>query len=200
MLVGGMTQLMNDPSEVDLKRSLFPSLCVAMVLVCGLSGCTRSTAPAAMQTGSNAASQQQALEETRQQLELIPPPSKIRYMAVRSLSAWENPYLTVQDGMVTLHVLMADANTSGLGEGGMLRPMGARRQDLNVRLSELTAALNAIPATAWPYGRVIAVEEAHEIPASARPQVRRSMETVMKTLSDVGVVVYEWNEGATGTK
>ena len=200
MLVGGMTQLMNDPSEVGLKRSLFPSLCVAMVLVCGLSGCTRSTAPAAMQSGSNAALQQQALEETRQQLELIPPPSKIRYMAVRSLSAWENPYLTVQDGMVTLHVLMADANTSGLGEGGMLRPMGARRQDLNVRLSELTAALNAIPATAWPYGRVIAVEEAHEIPASARPQVRRSMETVMKTLSDVGVVVYEWNEGATETK
>lgn len=200
MLVGGMTKLMNDPGEVHLKRSLLPSLCVAMVLVGGLSGCTRSTAPAAMQTGNNAALQQQALEETRQQLELIPPPSKIRYMAVRSLSAWENPYLTVQDGMVTLHVLMADANTSGLGEGGMLRPMGARRQDLNVRLSELTAALNAIPATAWPYGRVIAVEEAHEIPASARPQVRRSMETVMKTLSDVGVVVYEWNEGAAGTK
>ena len=200
MLVGGMTKLMNDPGEVHLKRSLLPSLCVAMVLVGGLSGCTRSTAPAAMQTRNNAALQQQALEETRQQLELIPPPSKIRYMAVRSLSAWENPYLTVQDGMVTLHVLMADANTSGLGEGGMLRPMGARRQDLNVRLSELTAALNAIPATAWPYGRVIAVEEAHEIPASARPQVRRSMETVMKTLSDVGVVVYEWNEGAAGTK
>ena len=200
MLVGGMTKLMNDPGEVHLKRSLLPSLCVAMVLVGGLSGCTRSTAPAGMQSGNNAALQQQALEETRQQLELIPPPSKIRYMAVRSLSSWENPYLTVQDGMVTLHVLMADANTSGLGEGGMLRPMGARRQDLNVRLSELTAALNAIPATAWPYGRVIAVEEAHEIPASARSQVRRSMEAVMKTLSDVGVVVYEWNEGAAGAK
>ena len=38
--------------------------------------------------------------------------------------AWENPYLTVQGGMVTLHVMQADANTSDLGVGGMLRPTG----------------------------------------------------------------------------
>jgi hypothetical protein len=76
----------------------------------------------------------------------------------------------------------------------MLRPAGARRQNLNVRVSELPAALNAIPEGSWPYGRVIAVEEAHEVPVSARPQVRRNMETVMKQLSDLGVVVYEWSE------
>ncbi len=140
------------------------------------------------------------MEEARQQLELIPPPSKTRYMSVKSLTVWENPYVTVQGGMVTLHVMTADANTSGLGEGGMLRPMGARRQDLNVRLGELTAALNAVPENSWPYGRVVAVEEAHNIPASARPEVRRNMETVIKNLSDLGVVVYEWNESTTGIK
>ena len=130
----------------------------------------------------------------RQQMELIPPPSKTRYMAVKSLTLWENPYLTVQGGMVTLHVVQADANTSQLGAGGILRPIGARRQDLNVRVSELPTALNAIPSGSWPYGRVVAVEEAHEVPVKARPEVRRNMEIVMKQLSDLGVVVYEWPE------
>ena len=130
----------------------------------------------------------------RQQMELIPPPSKTRYMAVKSLTLWDNPYVTVQGAMVTLHVTLADANTSELGVGGMLRPRSARRQDLNVRVSELGTALNAIPESSWPYGRVVAVEEAHEVPVSARPTVRRNVEAVMKTLNDLGVVVYEWSD------
>jgi hypothetical protein len=178
------------------KRLLFPALLFSLAMV-GLTGCSHSSAPAATQQGTNTA---QAQEEARQQLDLIPPPSKTRYMAVKSLSVWENPYVTVQGGMVTLHVMMADANTSGLGEGGMLRPMGARRQDLNVRLGELTAALNAVPENSWPYGRVVAVEEAHNVPANARPAVRRNVEMVIKNLSDLGVVVYEWNDNTTGLK
>jgi hypothetical protein len=161
----------------------------------GLSGCSRSTA-AASDTRTLAAAQQKALEEARQQMEQIPLPSKARYLAVKSLTEWENPYLTVQGGMVTLHVVTADPNTSGLGAGGMLRPMGARRQDLNVRVSELTPAMNAIPENDWPYGRVVAVEEAHKVPANAEPEVRRNYETVMKTLNDLGVVVYEWSDAA----
>ena len=89
-----------------------------------------------------------------------------------------------------------DANKSDLGQGGLLRPLGARRQDLNVRLSDLAAALNAIPQTSWPYGRVVAVEEANNVPVSARPQVRRNMESALQMLNDLGVVAYEWNEGA----
>jgi len=41
----------------------------------------------------------------------------------------------------------------------------------------------------------VAVEEAHDTPASARPAVRRNMESAIKMLNDLGVVVYEWNEG-----
>ena len=133
------------------------------------------------------------METARQQMELIPPPSKMRYMAVHSLSSWENPYLTVQENMATLHVTLADANPSELGAGGMLRPLAARRQDLNVRVRDLPAALNAVPENSWPYGRVVAIEEAHDTPASARPAVRRNVEATIKTLSDLGVVVYEWN-------
>jgi hypothetical protein len=154
-----------------------------------LSGCNRAAAGTPVAT-ANA----REVESARQQLELIPPPSKTRFMAVRSLSTWENPYLTVQQNMVTLHVTQADANSSGLGVGGMLRPVGARQQVLNIGSESLPAALTAVPENSWPYGRVVAIEEAHDTPQSARPAVRRNMEVAIKTLSDLGIVVYEWNE------
>jgi hypothetical protein len=166
----------------------------ALLLPTALTGCSRTASSSVAETKVIAAQEQQEINLARQQMELIPPPSKTRYMAVKSLNLWENPYLTVQGGMVTLHVVQADANTSDLGVGGMLRPMGARRQELNVRVSDLPTALNAVPQNYWPYGRVVAVEEAHEVPVSARPQVRRNMETVIKTLNDLGVVVYEWSD------
>ena len=180
------------------RSQLLIVLASTLALPFALTGCTRTPAQAAAPSPSLAEQQRQALEAARQQLDLIPPPSKTRYMAVRSLNSWENPYLTVQGGMVTLHVLLADANTSTLGQGGMLRPVGARRRNLDVRVSDLPTALNAIPTSAWPYGRVVAVEEAHETPVSARPQVRRNMESVIKTLGDLGIVVYEWNDSGRG--
>jgi hypothetical protein len=177
---------------VFVRRYLL--LLPALLLPVALTGCMRTASSSVTETKAVAAQERQEISLARQQMELIPPPSKTRYMAVKSLTLWENPYLTVQGGMVTLHVVQADANTSALGVGGILRPIGARRQDLNVRVSDLPAALNAVPQNFWPYGRVVAVEEAHEVPVSARPEVRRNMETVIKTLNDLGVVVYEWSD------
>ena len=65
--------------------------------------------------------------------------------------------------MVTLHVLLADPIPQA-GAGGMLRPIGARKEDLNISLNKLGDAISSIPASSWPYGRVIAVEEAHQDP------------------------------------
>jgi hypothetical protein len=176
-------------------RSIFQlALFPAFLLPLMLTGCARTSTPSHAEMQAIAAQQRQEAAQAKQQMENIPLPAKAQYMAVKSLNLWQNPYVTVQGGMVTLHVLLADANTSTMGEGGLLRPMGARRRDLNVRIGELSAALNAIPENAWPYGRVIAVEEAHEVPVSARPQVRRNMETVVKTLNDLGIVVYDWSE------
>ena len=126
---------------------------------------------------------------------MIPPPSKNRYMTVHTFESWENPYITVQANMLTLHVLLADANTSDYGAGGILRPVGARRQELNVGLDKLGDAISAVPHSSWPYGRVIALEEAHKTPRNAEPQVRRTMETAVSTLNDLGIVVYDLNEG-----
>jgi hypothetical protein len=178
-----------------LARTRIAPALLAPALITGLlAGCSRSaTVP---DSSARAASTQQRaqVEQIREQLDLIPPPSKNRYMAVHSLSSWENPYITVQGGMLTLHVTIADANPSDLGVGGILRPVAARRQDLNIRTSDLGIALNAVPQTAWPYGRVIALEEAHDTPLGARPQIRRNMEVAMQSLNDLGIVVYEWSD------
>ena len=170
-------------------------LCPSLLLV---AGCTSS--PPVPDGRATPVQQQHDNDLIRQQLDLIPPPSKTRYLAIHSLSAWENPYLTVQGNMVTLHVTLADANTSGLGQGGLLRPAAARQQTLNVALNALPAALNAVPQTSWPYGRVVALEEAHNTPEQARPAVRRSMESVMKSLGDLGIVIYEWQDGGAGIR
>lgn len=182
------------------SRRLIPAAFATLCLVLSVTGCNRSAVVAQSDTRTTAAQQQAQTELIRQQIDLIPPPSKTRYLAIHSLTSWENPYLTVQGGMMTLHVTLADANTSDLGVGGILRPVGARRQDLNIRTADLPVALNAVPQTAWPYGRVVAIEEAHDIPSKARPEVRRNMETAMNLLNDLGVVVYEWNESGNPVK
>jgi hypothetical protein len=160
-----------------------------------LTGCKRVAAGTTIPVASP-----QAIESAREQMDLIPPPSKTRYMAVHSLETWQNPYLTVQENMATLHVTVADANPSEVGVGGLLRPVSARRQDLTIRVSDLPAALDAVPENSWPYGRVVAIEEAHDAPTSARPAIRRNVEATIKTLSDLGVVVYEWSDGVGGLR
>jgi hypothetical protein len=160
--------------------------CTTLTLPALLSGCSRANATALPSA--------QDVASARQQIDLVPPPSKSRYMAVHSISDWENPYLTVQPKMATLHITVADANPSTLGVGGMLRPVSARHQDVSIRLADLPDALDAVPETAWPYGRVIAIEEAHGTPKSDEPAVRRNVENTVRTLNDLGVVVYDWTE------
>lgn len=171
------------------KLGLAASACLALLTPLLLAGCNRASAGTTTTTASA-----QAIEAAREQLDLIPPPSKSRYMAVHSLTTWENPYLTVQQNMATLHVTIADANPTDVGAGGMLRPIGARQQALTIRLSDLPDALDAVPVNSWPYGRVIAIEEAHDTPSADRPAVRRNIEATIKTLGDLGVVVYEWTD------
>lgn len=134
------------------------------------------------------------MAQDRQQLEQIPPPSKNRYMSIRSLESWENPYITIQPDMVTVHILFADANSSSFGAGGMLRPTGARRQQVNIHFDKLAEAMSAIPQNSWPYGRVVAVEEAHQTPKDQERLVRQNMETAIGTLNDLGIMAYDMTE------
>ncbi len=152
---------------------------------------TTGCSPHSVQTAQSATEHRAEATAQRQEMEAIPLPTKSRFMAVHSYESWQNPYITVQPGMVTLHVLLADANTVDFGAGGMLRPVGARRQELNLGPEKLGEAISAIPQSSWPYGRVVAVEEAHNTPASAEPTVRRNLEATVGTLNDLGVIAYD---------
>ncbi|HEV2326991.1 MAG TPA: hypothetical protein VGS10_23840 [Terracidiphilus sp.] len=131
-------------------------------------------------------------EKERATLEQIPVPTKSLYVDVHDPSQWQNPFLTVGPNMLDLRIILPDEPLGSFAEGSMLRPPGARRQELQVRLSDLGRAVSAIPSGAWHYGRVIAVAESPEASRKDRPQIRRNLETVINQLNDLGVVVEEW--------
>lgn len=182
-----------------------PALIVAVAYV----GCRRSETPPAG-TPANAATEarEKAKEEAqaaakmvdaaRAELEQIPPPAKSHYMAIHTAESWTNPFLIVSGETVTLRVISPDQTSSPALPSAMLKPAKARRQELELRLSDLPDALGALPAEDWPYGRVIAVEEDPAETRANRLQVRRNVEATMGILNNLGVVIYEWPATGTG--
>jgi len=132
------------------------------------------------------------LDQERAQLEQIPLPTKSLYIDIHDPAAWANPFLSAGPDTITLRILMPDANPSPPGQGSLLRPEAARRQELQLRLSDLDKAVVAIPSGAWRYGRVIAIAESPSAAPKDRPKVRRNVEAAIKQLNDLGVVVEEW--------
>ncbi|MDE3201798.1 MAG: hypothetical protein KGN79_12860 [Acidobacteriota bacterium] len=132
------------------------------------------------------------LDQQRDALKAIPLPTKSMYVDVHDASAWANPFITVEADALDLRIILADANTSTIGRDPMLRPAAARRQEMQIRPSDLAEAVVAIPASAWRYGRVVAVAESPEADPKNRPAIRRSMEKVIQQLNDLGIVVEEW--------
>jgi hypothetical protein len=178
---------------VILRKRPFPALSSTLPIALFLAGCHSHTFS---EDAAQARAERQAeVASERQQLEMIPPPVKSRYMVVRTAESWENPSITVQPGMLELRVTLGDPNPSPIGAGGMLRPVAAREQELNISLDKLDEAISSVPQSAWPYGRVVALEEAAKTPPSAEPQVRRNMEVAIGKLNDLGIVVYDPHDG-----
>lgn len=132
------------------------------------------------------------LDQERAELELIPLPTKSLYIDIHDPAAWDNPFLSVGPDTISLRILLPDANPDPAGQGGLLRPEAARRQQLELRPSDLDQAVAAIPAGAWHYGRVIAIAESPSAAPKDRPKVRRNVESAIQKLNDLGVVVEEW--------
>ena len=63
---------------------------------------------------------------------------------------------------------------------------------MQIRQKDLVDALIALPEGAWPYGRVVAIEESPLADRKARPAIRRQIEAAIQQLNDLGVVVDEW--------
>ncbi len=140
-----------------------------------------------------------ARDEDRQEIGNIPLPSKNIYMAIHTRQSWMNPFLVVSKSTLNLSIMYPDQGLGGAPDNSpgsdLLRPAAARRRVLDLRLSDLSEALAALPANTWPYGRVIAVEEDPLAPRSDRAQVRANVEATIQMLGDLGVVVYEWPAG-----
>ncbi|HEY1986100.1 MAG TPA: hypothetical protein VGG85_11855 [Terracidiphilus sp.] len=135
-----------------------------------------------------------ATERDRQRAALshIPLPTKSLYINVREPGEWANPFISADAEYLNLRVTMADANPSTLGQGTMLRPEAARRQELQVRPGDLAEALIALPQGAWRYGRVVAIAESPIADRKKRPAVRRNVEVAIQKLNDLGIIVEEW--------
>src|ERR1035441_1815711 len=146
-----------------------------MVLAGSVSGCKKEE-QAVTNVAVNAATaehQAQAAsakrDQQRAQLAHIGLPTKSRYVDVHEPAAWSNPFISIDSQMINLRITVADANTSTIGQGGLLRPSAARRRELQLRPADLVDALIALPDSAWPYGRVVAVEESPLADKKARP-------------------------------
>jgi hypothetical protein len=129
----------------------------------------------------------------RDSLENIPPPSKHLYINVHSTDAWQNPFLTVHRDTLTLRIIYPQQTSSALDAGTLLHPAAARRQVLEIRMSDLPEALSAIPDFSWPYGRVVAIEESPTASRQDRAQIRRNVEKAIRIVNDLDVVVDEWS-------
>jgi hypothetical protein len=171
---------------------------LALLLAIALTAC-RKEEQAVVGVAHNAAQAEQKVqaavterERERDQLARIPLPTKSQYINVREPGEWANPFISVDAAYLDLRVTMADANPSPIGQGSMLRPEAARRQELQIQPSDLAEALIALPAGAWRYGRVVAISESPLADRKKRPAVRRNVEAAIQKLNDLGIVVEEW--------
>ena len=159
-------------------------------------------AAARQQQIDDAAAMRKAIPTAEQQLAQIPPPAKGRYLQVRTVENWANPFLLVGWKTMDLRLMMpqdagsADPTAAQSGFlNGKVRWTGSGHGQMTLRLIELPEALAALPQSSWQYGRVIAVEEDPTTPRRLRPQMRRNLEAVLGMLNDLDVVVDEWPYG-----
>ncbi|HEX4007140.1 MAG TPA: hypothetical protein VHX60_13275 [Acidobacteriaceae bacterium] len=191
------------PTLLSFRTSTTPLVAV-LLLASLLTGCSHAPSPAkaASSVAAAAAAREKALAQeraaaaardaSRQQVDSIPLPAKNVYMAIHTRQSWANPFLIVGKSTVNLSMMYPPSGPASSPGDTLLRPAAARRRELDLRLSDLTEALTALPPEAWTYGRVIAVEEDPTAPRADRVAVRRNVEATMQILSDLGIVVYEW--------
>jgi len=177
-------------------------LMVALLCVACTAGCHKADAPAPSASTPAAPvsvpPRASMVDQERTELAAIPTPLKSHYLGVATASAWQNPFVVVGTDSLKVIVLMGDPNPSPVGAGGLLRPKGARKDIEEIEPAKLGEMLSDLPPSAWPYGRVVAIEESRQPERSDRAAMRRNMENALQTLGNLGVVVNEWNEPGSG--
>jgi hypothetical protein len=117
------------------------------------------------------------LQQTRKELNPhIPPPDPSKYKDVRDAREWQNPYLVVR------------------AEGVEVIWRSAAVQRRIIPCDEVATFLEALPATAWPYGRVVAAQEIGIRRGDGRDDqpIAENKERVERILGSLGVKVDWW--------
>lgn len=100
----------------------------------------------------------------------IPPANPEQYRGMRDMKGWRNPYLIVRvDGVALLD---PENHVERLFKAG-----------------ELTQELGKLPASAWPYGRVVAVTENGVRAPGADVLIRKNRAIVAGTLEGMRVLI-----------
>jgi hypothetical protein len=104
-------------------------------------------------------------------IQAIPPASPDKYRGMRDMKGWRNPYLIVRaDGVALLDP-----------DDHMERVFKAE---------ELTQELGKLPASAWPYGRVVAVTENGKVASGDMlVLIRKNRAIVAGTLESMHVLI-----------
>jgi hypothetical protein len=106
--------------------------------------------------------------------DLIPPPDMSKYRSVANARDWQNPYLLVY------------------ANGIDARPISAATEAPRMSPAEVVGYLEKLPSIAWPYGLVVAVQEAGLRPPGDSAQIRKNAEELQRLLTEAGVKVELW--------
>jgi hypothetical protein len=103
-------------------------------------------------------------------LQAIPAADQAQIERIHDMKNWRNPYLIVRsDGVALLDV--------------------ADSAEIRLKPGELLPALAALPASNWPYGRVVAATENAKASAQEQVEIRRNRGIVGGMLQDAHIAV-----------
>ncbi len=106
-------------------------------------------------------------------LQAIPPADSAKYKHIRDMKNWRNPYLIVRaDGVALLDV--------------------ADSAEIVMKPDELLPALAKLPASNWPYGRVVAAAEVGVIGSEQQKIAIRRNKGIVGGLLQGAHIVVEW--------
>jgi hypothetical protein len=104
-------------------------------------------------------------------IQQIPPADPQKYAGMRDMKAWRNPYLIVRVDGVTL----LDATNN---EQQIVDP------------DKLAEALARLPASSWPYGRVVAIQEIGAVGSDEdKTKLRKNRALVAGALESMQVLI-----------
>ena len=105
-------------------------------------------------------------------LRALPAADSQKFLSVRNMRDWKNPYLIVRvDGIGLLDMVN--------NEQRILKP------------DEVVDVLAQLPSSAWPYGRVVAVAEDAASSDDERARVRKNRALLAGTLENLQVLI-DW--------